>query len=129
MKHLKSYNDISESILVGLGIAALSLLGINKLLGFINKKMRDTNFKTTMQIFVDNEDNLNVRVEELQDKISIKITSLENDVKLDLTLIKNTKELITDNSQYVMKLSDEEYDDLLTIIKYYQTKWVNNPKW
>jgi hypothetical protein len=129
MKHLKTYSEVNESFLIGLGAAALTLLGVNKLLGFILKRLKNRNMRDLMMIFLEHEDEITVKITEDITKFKMHISMVTNN-ELNLILVKDTKMLSMSNeSKYGLELNDSDYNDLLMIIKHYQTKWVNSPKW
>ena|ERR1035437_5816346 len=129
MKHLKTYSEVNESFLIGLGAVALTLLGVNKLLGFILKRLKNRNMRDLMMIFLEHEDEITVKITEDITKFKMHISMVTNN-ELNLILVKDTKMLSMSNeSKYGLELNDSDYNDLLMIIKHYQTKWVNSPKW
>ena len=120
MKHLKSYKKHNES-LIGLGVVALSLFGIERVLALINyilkKKLGKIPDKWLEVLTC--KDKLNISVSEFEDRFFIRLmVTPENE--LDFRLLKHTKTLITPTDKEV-EMTDSQYESFLAIIKKYTT--------
>lgn len=114
----------NESLIVGIGIAYLTLAGANKLLKLIRNRVIDRSVKNFIEVFATHEDQSKISVSESDDYFTIKLDTESEDIgmkEMVMKLMKSTKELILP-SESVAKLSDRDYEDFLLIAKYYSSR-------